>query len=81
MGASLRVLTVRKEIATCLIKERDIKKKIFRENPVPNTITGTPSIGTYIKELLIENKKTLTLNHEDGLKSIHGKLGHVFGPL
>ena len=31
--------------------------------------------------LLRENRKTLTLNHEEALKSIHDKIGHVFGSL
>ena len=39
---------------------------------------GTPSIAKYINELRIENKKTLTLNHEDAL---HDKIDHVFAPL
>ena len=34
-----------------------------------------------IKELLLENKRTLTLNHEKDLKGIHDKVSHVFGPL
>ena len=36
---------------------------------------GTPVL------IEIENKKTLTVNHEDALKSIQDKIRHVFGPL
>ena len=66
------------------VPERDIKEKIFSENPVPSNIKGRPGINginTCIKELLIENKKTQTLNHEDSLRSIHEKIVHVSGQL
>ena len=29
----------------------------------------------------MKNKRTLTLNHEQALKGIHGKVSHAFGPL
>ena len=44
-------------------------------------MSGIVVLNTHIKELLIENKKTPTLNHEDALKSIHDKIAHVSGPL
>ena len=47
------------------VPERDIKEKIFNDNPFPNDIKGRPSIDTSIKD----SSKTLTLNHEDTLKS------------
>ena len=40
------------------------------ENPAPSNIIGTPILDNYIKELLLENKRTSTLNHEEALKGI-----------
>ena len=40
-----------------------------------------PILDKYIKDLLLENKITLTLNHEEDLKSIHDNESHVFVPL
>ena len=62
-------------------KRNSKEKKILSENQFPITIKKTSSIDTYINEFFIEIKKTVTMNHEDVLKSIHDKKGHVFGPL
>ena len=64
------------------IPERNIKeKKILNVNSVFNNFKETPKYWyIYIKELL-ENIKALTLNHDDSLKFIHGKIGHVSRPL
>ena len=66
MGTSLKTFRVGTEIydSSCT-GERDIKEKIFNDNPFPNVIKGRPSIDTSIKD----SSKTLTLNHEDTLKS------------
>ena len=42
---------------------------------------GIPVPDEYIKVLSQENRKNLTVNHEDALKSIQNRTGHVFGPL
>ena len=52
------------------VLEKYIKEKIGSENPVPNNIKGTPSTVTYINERLIENKKSLTLNHKNGFFAV-----------
>ena len=51
------------------------------KNPVPSNIKGTPILDNHIKELLLENKRTLTLNQKEALKGIHDKVSHVFGAL
>ena len=40
-----------------------------------------PVLDGYIKKLLLENRKNLTVNHEDTLKSIQDRIGHIFSPL
>ena len=45
------------------------------ENLVSSNIKGTP---TFDKELLLENKTALTLNHEEAVKGIHDKVSNVF---
>ena len=52
-------------------KRNSKEKKILSENQFPITIKRTSSIDTYINELFIEIKKTVTMNHEGVLKSIH----------
>ena len=51
------------------------------ENPVSSNIKERPTFDNYIKELLLENKKELTLNHEEAVKGIHDKVSNVFVPL
>ena len=64
------------------VLESNIKEIILSENPVLNISTGNlVLIHKYVKEFLIENKKTLILDHEDALKSLNDKIGNVFGPL
>lgn len=48
------------------------------ENLVSSNIKGTPTFDNYIKELLLENKTALTLNHEEAVKGIHDKVSNVF---
>ena len=63
------------------VTEKEVKKKILMENPVSSNIKETPTFDNYIKELLLENKKELTLNHEEAVKGIHDKVSNVFVPL
>lgn len=65
-----RLLEYVRKYITHHVPERDIKEKTLSENPISNNIKRTPSIDKYIKELLLENKKTLTLNDEDAFKNI-----------
>ena len=62
------------------VTDKEIKGKILMENPVPSNIKGTPILDNYIKELLLKNKRTLTLYHDEALWGIHNKISHVFGP-
>ena len=62
------------------VSDRLLKDKVLG-GPHPHNIKGTPVLDGYIKELLLENKKDLTVNHEDSLKSIQDRIGHVFDPL
>ena len=70
MKASLSALEYERKYKTDQVLEKYIKENIFSENPVPNNIKVTPSTVTYINERLIENKKILTLNHEDGFLAV-----------
>ena len=70
MKASLSALEYERKYKTDQVLEKYIKENIFSENPVPNNIKVTPSTVTYINERLIENKKTLTLNHEVGFLAV-----------
>ena len=51
------------------------------ENPVSSNIKGTLDLKNYIKELLLKNKRTLTLNYEEAVKGIHDKVSHLYGAL
>ena len=63
------------------VTDNEVKEKILMESTVPSNIKGKPIWDKYIKDLLLENKRTLTLNHEEALNSIHDDVRHVFGPL
>lgn len=63
------------------VSDNNIKGRILRHNPVLSIIKRTLIIDYYDKELLLEKRKTSTVNHEDALKSIPEKNINVFGPL
>ena len=46
------------------ISKKDLKEKILQEKPVPLNIKKIQILDKYIKELLVENKKSYILNHE-----------------
>ena len=58
-------------LASCLnkymskhISERHIDDKVLSSHPIPNNVKGMQKLDENIKELLSENKKSLTLNQE-----------------
>ena len=63
------------------INNKKVKEKILMENPVSSNIKGTPNLDNYIKDLLLENKRKLILNHGETLKGIYDKVNHVFSHL
>lgn len=63
------------------VSDNNIKGRILRHNPILSIIKRTLIIDYYDKELLLEKRKTSTVNHEDALKSIPEKNINVFGPL
>ena len=58
------------------IPDKDIKEKILKENPVPANVKESQVLYNYIKELLTENKRTLTSTHEKSLKEVQEKALH-----
>ena len=60
------------------VTDKEVKENILTEKNVPSNIKGKPIFGQVIKELLLEIKTTLILNHEEPLRSIHDKVTHVF---
>ena len=63
------------------VADKEIKEQVLVDNPIPSNIKRTPVLDNYIKELLLENKRSLTLNHEETLKCLQDKFGNVLGPL
>ena len=63
------------------IPDRAIKEKILQDNPVPANVKEPQVLGNYIKELLTENKRTLSSTHEKSLKAVQEKVLHILGPL
>ena len=59
------------------VTENEVKEKILMENPVLSNKKGK----AILDKLILENKRKLTINHEEALKSIDGKVSHVFAPL
>ena len=57
---------------------RTLRRRFY---PIPSNITKVKEFDSYIKELLVENKKTLTLHMEKILKSSEDKVMDILGPL
>jgi len=66
---------------TVKVPEKDVKDKILSTNPVPTNIKNASDLDSYIKELLVENRKTLTLHLEKVLMSTQEKIMDILGPL
>ena len=47
-------------------------------NPVPSNIKEKPILDNNTKQLLLENMRRLTLNHDKAVNGIHDKVSHVF---
>ena len=62
------------------VADKVLKAKVS-ECPKPHNLKTTPILDGYIRELLMENHKHFTVNHEESLKNIQDRIGHVFGPL
>ena len=63
------------------IPDKNIKENILKDNPVPANVKEPQVLDNYIKELLTENKRTLTSTHEKSLKAWQEKVLHILGPL
>ena len=63
------------------IPEKEIIEKFLSNYPVPNNIKSPQVLDNYIKELLNDNKKVVTINHEKVLKSLQEKITYIMGPL
>ena len=55
---------------TTHLSETWIKDKIPTELPVSRNVKSTQKFDEYTKELLVENKKTLTLSSQNVVKNI-----------
>ena len=64
-----------------VVSEKDIRERILQNNPVPRNVKVCQRLDEYIKELLLENKKSSTLYHEKILKRIQEKIVSVLAPL
>ena len=70
-------------VAKCMtlhVSNRILKDEVL-VSPRPHNMKETPVLVEYMKEIFLENRKNLTVNHEDGLKSIQDRIGHTFCPL
>ena len=63
------------------VQEKDVREKILQNNPVPQNVKVCQRLDEYIKELLLENKRSSTLYHEKILKGIQEKIVSVLAPL
>lgn len=63
------------------IPEKEIREKILHENPIPSNVRQPQVLDNYIRELLVEHKRTLTSTHEKSLKAVQEKILHILGPL
>ncbi|XP_066912059.1 uncharacterized protein [Clytia hemisphaerica] len=63
------------------VTDKDIKDSIIYENPVPTNLKQVPELDGYIRTILANNHKTLTLKSEKTLKLIQEKIFLAFGPL
>ena len=62
------------------VSDRILKDKVLA-SPRPHNMKRKPVLDGYIKELLLQKRKNVIFDHEDTLKSIQDRIGHVFGPL
>ncbi|XP_066912456.1 uncharacterized protein [Clytia hemisphaerica] len=63
------------------VADKDIKDSIVWENPVPTNLKQVPDLDSYIRTILSNNNKSITLKSEKTLKTIQDKMFLVFGPL
>ena len=52
------------------IKETDVQETILDDNPVPENMGGPKAIDDYLKEMLLEAKKSRELEQDRSLEKI-----------
>ena len=55
------------------IPEKEIRE-ILHENPIPSNVRQLQVLDNYIRELLVEQKRTQTSTHEKSLKAVQEKI-------
>ena len=53
----------------------------MKSSPVPSNLKVVPELDSYIRTILSNSNKNITLKYEKAFKSIQEKLNQVFGPL
>ena len=64
-----------------IVTEKEVKEHIMNENPVPKNIRKVQELDSYMKDLLVENNKTQTLQIEKLLKAAQEREWNILGPL
>ena len=63
------------------MSEKDIREQILQNNPVPRNVKVCLRLDEYIREILLENKRSSTLYHDKILKGVQEKIVSVLAPL
>ena len=63
------------------IEKSDVQETILDDNPVLGNIGGPKTIDDYLKETLLEAKKSTELEQDRNLEKIQQKVLNIIGPL
>lgn len=63
------------------IPDKELKEKVLSINPIPKNVKKTEELDSYIKELLVEHNKHMTMHVEKLLKTAQEKVQCILGPL
>ena len=63
------------------VPEKDLKDNIVNFHPAPSNLRVVPELDGYIRTILSNNNKAITLSNDKTLKGIQEKIQYLFGPL
>ena len=63
------------------IKDRDVKKAVLVENPVPNNLDSVKKLDDFVHDILKEKHKQSDIDWNNALEKIQEKTRNVMGSL
>ena len=63
------------------ITNQSLKENILVENPVPANVHGCKKLDSFVREMLVEQNKTICMSQEKSLANLQQRIENIYEPL